>query len=151
MFLITASLFFVQPAQAGYIVTLHQVGPNVVATGSGAIDFTGLTFGATDVFDSQIIPFLGSIITGAIATVDLFDGAITGPTSFGSGLQTFASSGTGDIVGISGTGVLTLPDNYVSGSALSNSATWNNATVASLGVTRLGWLAAQIGLLSPIP
>jgi len=37
------SLFFVRPAQA-YIVTLQQVGSNVVANGSGAINLTGLTF-----------------------------------------------------------------------------------------------------------
>ena len=37
------SLFSVQPAQA-YTVTLEQVGSNVVATGSGAINLTGLTF-----------------------------------------------------------------------------------------------------------
>ena len=30
-----AWLLSVRPAQAGYIVTLQQVGPNVVATGSG--------------------------------------------------------------------------------------------------------------------
>ena len=39
---VTASLFSVQPAQA-YTVTLQQVGSNVVATGSGAINLTGLT------------------------------------------------------------------------------------------------------------
>ena len=37
------SLFSVQPAQA-YTVTLQQVGSNVVANGSGAINLTGLTF-----------------------------------------------------------------------------------------------------------
>jgi hypothetical protein len=31
------------PAQAGYIVTLTQQGANVVATGSGTIDTTGLS------------------------------------------------------------------------------------------------------------
>ena len=31
------------PAQARYVVTLQEVGPNVVATGSGTIDLTGLT------------------------------------------------------------------------------------------------------------
>ena len=31
------------PAQAGYVVTLEQMGSNVVATGSGAVDLTGLT------------------------------------------------------------------------------------------------------------
>ena len=40
---VTASLFSVRPVQA-YTVTLEQVGSNVVATGSGAFDLTGLTF-----------------------------------------------------------------------------------------------------------
>ena len=36
--IVLAWLLSVRPAQAGYTVTLQQVGPNVVATGSGAID-----------------------------------------------------------------------------------------------------------------
>ena len=40
---VTASLFSVRPAQA-YTVTLEQIGSNVVANGSGAINLTGLTF-----------------------------------------------------------------------------------------------------------
>jgi hypothetical protein len=32
-----------QPAQAAYTVTLEQMGSNVVATGSGTIDLTGLS------------------------------------------------------------------------------------------------------------
>ena len=40
---VTASLFSVRPAQA-YTVTLKQIGSNVVANGSGAINLTGLTF-----------------------------------------------------------------------------------------------------------
>ena len=40
---VTASLFCVRPAQA-YTVTLQQMGSNVVANGSGAINLTGLTF-----------------------------------------------------------------------------------------------------------
>ena len=43
-------------AQAGYVVDLTQVGSDVVATGSGAIDLTGLTF--VDIFKNTafIIP-----------------------------------------------------------------------------------------------
>src|SRR6266478_535121 len=41
--LVFACLGIRPSAQAGYIVTLQQVGPNVVATGSGAINLTGLT------------------------------------------------------------------------------------------------------------
>src|SRR5215475_4016257 len=40
---VTASLFCVRPAEA-YTVTLRQMGANVVANGSGAINLTGLTF-----------------------------------------------------------------------------------------------------------
>jgi hypothetical protein len=42
--LVFACLGIRQSAQAGYIVTLQQVGPDVVATGSGAINLHGLTF-----------------------------------------------------------------------------------------------------------
>jgi hypothetical protein len=38
-------LVFSSPAQARYIVTLEQHGHSVVATGTGAIDLTGLTLG----------------------------------------------------------------------------------------------------------
>jgi hypothetical protein len=41
--IVLAWLPSVRPAQAGYTVTLQQVGFDVVATGSGAIDLTGLT------------------------------------------------------------------------------------------------------------
>src|SRR5882762_7275194 len=42
--IVLACLPSVRPAQAGYTVTLQQVGLDVVATGSGAIDLRGLTF-----------------------------------------------------------------------------------------------------------
>lgn len=41
---LTSFIFCVTPAQAGYVVDLTQHGTNVVATGSGAIDLTGLSF-----------------------------------------------------------------------------------------------------------
>jgi protein with PEP-CTERM/exosortase system signal len=136
----TASLLvFSSPAQAGYIITVQQVGPNVVATGSGALDPTGLDklrfpFAAAP----AIRPDFGVIVTGSsILTNQLADhytGAITGPSSFGSGGFMLATTGTGDIVGIGGVQLL-VPSGYVSGTALSSSATWNSATFASLGVT----------------
>jgi len=67
---------------------------------------------------------------------DLYGGLITGPTNFGSGLGTFANTGSGDFVGINVLGgTLAVPQGYVSGSALSDSMTFNNATFESLGVT----------------
>src|ERR1051326_9080546 len=68
--IVLAWLLFVQAAEAGYTVTLQEVGPNVVATGSGAIDLTGLTF-ITSVNDNPgIDPENGGIGTGAASRVD---------------------------------------------------------------------------------
>ena len=139
------SLFSVQPAQA-YTVTLQQVGSNVVATGSGPINLTGLTFAQSgQVIGGEFIQlFAGRIQTGAtgLTKFDLYRGLVTGPTSFGSGLAASASSGSGDFVGIQvfnfdgvgPNGILFVPQGYVSGAALSDSMTFNNATFASLGV-----------------
>src|SRR5215831_9232502 len=124
-------------AQAGYIVTLEQQGPNVVANGSGPIDLTGLTGGFIDGNNTaNIEPFNGQILTGPSFSVTLeqFGGAI-GPTSFGSGDFIRANSGTGDIVGVCCGVTLVVPVGYMSGSPLSDTSTYDNATFASLGVT----------------
>jgi hypothetical protein len=131
------SLFSVRPAQAGYIVILQQVGSDVVATGSGAIDLTGLSL--LDIAGGShavIVPNAANVQTGP-SGLELFKySGFSGPTNFGSGGQTVSSSGTGDFVGISGTeGFLWLPFAYVSGSPLSDSATYDGATFSSLGVT----------------
>jgi len=63
----------------------------------------------------------------------------SGPTNFGSGDFTFANSGSGDFLGIQsspdGFGSLLVPTGYVSGNALSDSATYNNKTLKRLGAT----------------
>jgi hypothetical protein len=136
------SLFSVRPVQA-YTVTLEQVGSNVVATGSGAFDLTGLPDPATAFAQSLINPFIGNIVTGSSnapsGACDAYEAAITGPSSFGRGSETFASSGTGDIAGMLFFGgrdsLLLVPEGYVSGTALSDSATYNNTTLVSLFVT----------------
>jgi hypothetical protein len=135
MFTAVAALS-VQTAQA-YTVTLQQMGSNVVATGSGAINLTGLTFVQTaGPLGAAIGANLGLIETvqtnGAVA--DLYSG-FTGPMSFGSGGVFLANTGSGDFVGIADSvGNLGVPQGYVSGAALSSSSTWDNATFASLGV-----------------
>src|SRR6476620_1806131 len=91
--IVLAWLLSVRPAQAGYTVTLQQVGPNVVATGSGAIDLRGLTFSFSAFQNPEIHPrlWLGfpnhgcSIRTGPTSSsVDSYVGGPSGPTSFGS-------------------------------------------------------------------
>jgi VPDSG-CTERM motif len=138
VFLVTASPFFLQPAQA-YTVTLQQVGSNVVATGSGAINLTGLSFPIPSLTLAEVNAGDGVIITGphGFGPVDQYTGFM-GPPSFGSGGPFAPNTGSGDFVGISGGTMFTfllVPQGYASGAGLSDSMTFNNATFASLGVT----------------
>jgi hypothetical protein len=153
--LVLASLLSVRSAQAGYTVTLQQVGPDVVATGSGAINLRGLTFSSSSTVANLpkidpgpwLSPYAEgcSISTGPTSsTVDSYQGGPSGPMSFGTSFAgTSASSGSGDMVGIAEvssrlffTGVsISVPSGYVSGTALSDSATYSGKTLATLGVT----------------
>lgn len=138
------SLFSVQPAQA-YTVTLEQVGSNVVATGTGAIDLTGLNQGGPGSFSSQMNPSFPYIYTGTNGApiVGYSTFSFTGVPNFGSGGLNPANSSFGDFVGIAQVTInpffhflaFDLPGNYSSNDPLSSSATWNNATFNSLGVT----------------
>jgi len=150
--IILAWLLSVRPAQAGYTVTLQQVGPDVVATGSGAIDLFGLNFNSSGSANARLIPsfsctgvYSGSaIVTGPTSSsVNNYSGQFTGPGAFGvcsTSHSVSASSGGGDMVGI---GVryffkvvnISVPMGYVSGTAVSDSATYSGQTFATLGVT----------------
>lgn len=132
---------FAPSAEAGYVVTLTQQGGNVIAKGGGAIDLTGLSFFSSPHNPGLVYPSAGAIVTGPTsASEDAYTG-FTGPTSFGSGGLTAASSGSGDLVGIVGNpgalgaSLLFVPVGYASGNSLLDSATWDSATFASLGVT----------------
>ena len=124
-------------ASCGYTVTLHQVGPNVVATGRGPIDLTGLSIMSYHVAtETDIEPANGGIFTGTSAFADLYHGTLSGPASFGSGSATFTQRASGDMVGIHKMqDLIVVPTGYVSGTALSNTATWRGHTFATLGVT----------------
>ena len=131
------SLFSVWPAQA-FTITLEQVGSNVVATGTGAINLTGLTpAGGAAIGGGGIEASTGQIITGSPGSAIAYTG-LNGPTSFGSGGLFNPSTSSGDLFGRFPTqfgGPLFVPVQYTSGDPLTNSMTFNNATFASLGVT----------------
>ena len=106
-----------RPAQA-YTVTLQQVGANVVANGSGAIDLAGLFFAFAGQGPTDMEPFVGYIPTGSpsggLVIGDVY-GGFTGPTNFGPGVSFFATFGTGDDVAMSGNqGFFLVPTGYVS-------------------------------------
>lgn len=128
----------VRSAQAvPYVLTLQQNGSNVVATGSGAIDLTGLGAPGSGGKVSYMDPSNGAILTGpaTLTSIDEYAG-VHGPTSFGthSGTEN-ADSGSGFLVGIINDQFLDVPSGYVSDSPLSSSSTWTGATFSSLGVT----------------
>jgi hypothetical protein len=133
-----AALLSAQPAQAGYIVTLEQVGSDVVATGGGFIDLTGLTFFNNEAPSAAIFPSIAEIITGPTAptALDVYQG-FSGPQNFGGGsLLIFANSGSGDSVAVDARdNLLAVPHGYVSDSALSDISTYSGQTFSSLGVT----------------
>jgi|GraSoiStandDraft_48_1057284.scaffolds.fasta_scaffold258252_1 hypothetical protein len=127
----------IQPAQANsYVVTLKQVGPNVVATGSGAIDLTGLMSLGNVSGGPIITPRDAFIVTGPAGFFEeFFSPSISGPTSFGSGSNSFTLNDSGDFVGISRFAqFLFVPENYVSGQILSSSSTFFG-TFSSIGIT----------------
>jgi hypothetical protein len=129
-----------------YVVKLVQQGNKVVAIGSGAFDLTGLTI-HTSFSTAGDVPALfanlADVSLGPVSSYSLQDAytGFTGPTNFGVGAA-YANTGTGDVVEITGNpgywGVpaLFVPSGYVSGMALTSGATFDNATFASLGVTR---------------
>jgi hypothetical protein len=131
------------PAQAAYVATLVQQGSNVVATGSGTLNLASLSIlPGTSATEASIQPIIGVLFIGQALNefVSNYTG-VTGPRSFGNGNSDItANSGSGHIVGVDettpfGVRVLTVPEGYVSGSALFESSTWNNQTFSSLGVT----------------
>jgi hypothetical protein len=126
------------PAQAGYVVTLTQQGSDVVATGSGPIDLSGLTFSSGSFTFAEMNPSVADITTGPIlvfTATDTYTG-FSGPLNFGGGSPTDASSGNGDSVSIfGGINELVVPRGYLSDSALSDTATYTGQTFSTLGAT----------------
>ena len=125
------------PAHAAVILSLEQVGLNVVATATGTIDLTGLT----PYFSGSVQAFVQAdeaiLHLGNNVEYDAYMG-ILGPTSFGSGGDINATSASGvpfAIIGSGGSPYIDVPHGFVSGSSISSTATWNNTTLAGLGIT----------------
>ncbi len=127
-----------------YVVTLEEVGSNVVATGNGAIDVSGLTLLYSGAGESPAIgpsvAALDFIITGPFPSyVDVYYPVVTGPTSFGTGGTTLTGVGGGDPAGIQFQGGsfddVFVPTGYISDTPISDTATYAAASFASLGVT----------------
>ena len=121
-----------RPSSAEFVVTLDEIGGNVIATGTGSIDLFDLAFARTGAGFGGMIPDDGDLGVGS-GSYDIYTG-YTGPASFGPGGLAPATATTGPLIGL-GDGFFYVPDGYVSGTALSNSDVFSGATLTSLGVT----------------
>jgi hypothetical protein len=126
-------------ANASVTFTMQQVGNDVVASGSGTLNLSSLT--------NRSFATLGGLVWGSLSPGSgLAIGSassepvntyitISGPASFGSGAFFAASSGGGTTIGVVANQSLSVSTGYLSGSPLSATSTWNNQTLAGLGVT----------------
>jgi hypothetical protein len=126
-------------AHASYVVTIEQSGNNVVALGSGTFNITDLDFigngsGSGEVSAIQSgQDFLN--IGDPTAPFSEYYG-LNGPGAFGSNSTAVdADSATGDVVSLQQGVFLVVPAGYVSGATLSSSSTFDDTTLAALGLT----------------
>ena len=133
---LTLAIALGRQARADFVVNVTESGGDVLATGSGTINTTDLTFlgygGAGAVLNASTpAAFFGP---NTPVTVNYYSG-ISGPGAFGTSTQNIgADSGNGDLVGVYPT-TLWLPQDYVSGSLLNSSDTWAGQSFSSLGLT----------------
>jgi hypothetical protein len=134
------------PSSASITLRVEQIGLDVVITGSGTANLSGLTFVANNNFWTNYISDI-EVYVGPDAfndgNVSLYSG-IAGPLSFGidSSLYELADNvgSSGDLFGIladngSGINQLVLPLGYSSNSPLSGVSRFSSLTIAQLGLT----------------
>jgi hypothetical protein len=125
---------------SGLVVTILEVGSDVIMSGSGSLNVTGLSEGSVQTAGG-INGTLGYWVIGQ--TNPFFARKFFGnnlnvyPNSFGSG-YTAPTSYSGDTFGIQDGSLgkdIVLPLGYTSGSPLSGTATFANKTISSMGLT----------------
>lgn len=128
---------------AGFTVTVTEVSPNVVWSGSGTLNLAGLTAGGTTSTGSGYASQVAVWIAGASPStlLDLYDGISTFPASFGAGGTAPATSATGSAFAIlpdfenPGLRQLAVPNGYISGTFLSGSTTYESTGLTGMGLT----------------
>jgi hypothetical protein len=133
------------PTQAGIILTLQQVGADVVMTSTGSLANTGSldNFVGFAPGSAAVTPLAASLTTGlgepSLSGQELtrYASIASGPTNFGAGISAPASSATGPMFAIIGltqdigvdAGQTATLATYTAGTS-----TWSSTTLASLGV-----------------
>lgn len=123
-------------AHATLLFTIQQSGSDVVETATGTVNLAALAGLGVTILGPQMVGAQAITVVGNSAVTKTFSG-ITGPASFGPGSTNVpGTTGGGYLLGINGNqGSLYVPNSYLSGSALSGTATYSNTTLATLGLT----------------
>jgi hypothetical protein len=122
-----------RPTQAALILTMEEVGGDVVVEGSGTANLDALVFAGFVLFDPSVTPSLSRFAVGASPLSHLYS-TLSGPADFGPGGLTFADTASGDHFGLFQPNVLLVPFGYVSGATLSGASVYAGHTFASLEV-----------------
>lgn len=127
-------------ADAAVVITVQEVGTDVVAAAAGTFNLTGLRLNDSgDAFTGVNASIAVLRLGDGISQVDQY-AEISGPTSFGDGFFFIrASSGTGSVFGlVAGTFTTTVDvaRGFQSGGAVAASSTFANHSFASLGLTQ---------------
>ncbi|MBI1392177.1 MAG: hypothetical protein GC152_05475 [Alphaproteobacteria bacterium] len=124
-----------QHQAAVYNITVEEVGPDVVITGQGQIDLTGLSSAGSNFFIGAIIIPGGGVISFGEGAVDSYLTGVVFPDTGGL-IATQPTSRSGDSFAFDstfGSDFLFVPSGYASLSDLFSSMTFAGATLASLG------------------
>ena len=120
--------------QAQINVTVHEVGGSVVFNYSGSANITSLPPLGSGLALAVLEPATSSIFVGGVGPTNTNSySLLSAPPNFGTGTSVPATTSSGDGVGVAG--YLYLPQGYSSGVNISGTATYNGATIASLGMT----------------
>jgi hypothetical protein len=127
-------------ASGAFVVTITQVGSDVVWSGSGSFNLTALTSAGAGSIGAGFNAGYAIWAIGPNTTVDTYSGVTTFPANFGSGdVPVTSTSGSTfgilpDILGGSGR-LLYVPSGYTSNTTISGSATYASQTIAGMGLT----------------
>ncbi len=124
-------------ASGAFVVTVTQVGLDVVWSGSGSFNLTALSSAGTQTIGGGFQANQAIWAVGPNVLLDTYSGTMTYPTSFGSG-GVPVTSNTGSTFGIlpGGSGrLLYVPSGYISNTLISGTSTYANQTIAGMGLS----------------
>ena len=124
-------------ATGAFNVTISQVGPDVVWSGSGSFNLTALASAGSGSIVGGYIAANGVWAIGPSISIDQYSGTFTYPTNFGSG-GVAVTSNTGSTFGIlpGGSGrLLYVPSGYTSNTNISGTSTYASQTIAGMGLS----------------